>query len=331
MTATGSQIILRHGEPEFGDQYGARDVWVWSQGGRYFMHYDAAGPQGWLAALATSADGIKWVKHGPVLPLGQAGAPDCGSASYGTTYLDGDRWHMFYLGTPNVTPDEVKVPSFPYLTLKAQSSSPTGPWVKRPDIVPFTPVPGTWYSDTASPGQIVRRQSDYLMIFSASTTVEGQIYRTLATATTTDLDGPWLVADKPILPITEQVENSSLYYEPVGGWWFLFTNHIGTAAGFAAVPPQDSVEYTDAIWVYWSHDLEHWDQNNKAVVLDAAATGWSPRIVGLPSVLPINGRLAVYYDGLVDDTIAHGYRDIGVAWLDLPLRPPSIGHTIDGV
>jgi predicted GH43/DUF377 family glycosyl hydrolase len=331
LTATDSQVVLRHGDPQFADQFGARDVWVFESDGTYYLHYDAAGPEGWLAALATSSDGLHWHKRGPLLSLGDAGAPDSGSASYGTTYRDGERWHMFYLGTPHVTPDEIKVPAFPYLTLKAESTSPGGPWTKRPDIIPFAPVPGTWYSDTASPGQIVRRPSDHLMIFSASTTRDGQIYRTLGLATTTDLDGPWTVADEPILPLTEQIENSSLYFEPVGGWWFLFTNHVGEAADLSAVAPQSSTEYTDAIWVYWSKDLEHWDPAHKAEVLNAAQTGWSPRIVGLPSVVPIAGRLAVYYDGLVEDSIAHGHRDVGVAWLDLPLTPPtpspSLSHT----
>ena len=40
--------------------------------------------------------------------------------------------------------------------------------------------------------------------------------------------------------------------------WFLFTNHIGLDGG----------EYTDAVWVYWSKDLNKWDAKNKAVVLD---------------------------------------------------------------
>ena len=50
---------------------------------------------------------------------------------------------------------------------------------------------------------------------------------------------------QPIVPIEEQIENSSLHYEESIKTWFLFTNHIGI----------DSGEYTDAIWVYWSKDL----------------------------------------------------------------------------
>ena len=54
------------------------------------------------------------------------------------------------------------------------------------------------------------------------------------------------------------MENSSLYFEPANRTWFLFTNHVGL----------DGFEYTDAVWVYWSKDLNHWDPAHKAVVLD---------------------------------------------------------------
>src|SRR5205823_1801841 len=47
--------VLKHGAgPNQCDYLGARDVWVWETGGKYFMHYDGAGPKGWLACLATS-------------------------------------------------------------------------------------------------------------------------------------------------------------------------------------------------------------------------------------------------------------------------------------
>jgi len=123
----------------------------------------------------------------------------------------------------------------------------------------------------------------------------------------------------PLLPVTEQIENSSLYFDDRSGMWYLFTNHVGVAEDLPPEPPQDSSEYTDAVWVYWSGDLTRWNRDHKAVALDAAHTGWSPRVVGLPSVVAFGERLALYYDGLATDAIGHGGRDIGLAWLDLPL------------
>jgi hypothetical protein len=88
-------VVLRHGDgPGRCDIFGVRDVWVFEADGTYYMHYDAAGPKGWLAALATSTDLIHGQKKGPLLELGKAGENDSASASYGTTFYDGRMWHM---------------------------------------------------------------------------------------------------------------------------------------------------------------------------------------------------------------------------------------------
>ncbi len=136
LEAVDHGVVLRHGDgPNRCDVYGARDVWVWAHEGNYYMHYDAAGDTGWLCALATSLDGIHWTKHGVVLELGAPGSEDSKSASYGVTFLEGETWHMFYLGTPNTSPAPARVPAFPNLTMKAQASKPTGPWIKQPEVV----------------------------------------------------------------------------------------------------------------------------------------------------------------------------------------------------
>ncbi|MFF9565170.1 hypothetical protein ACF1AJ_17625 [Leifsonia sp. NPDC014704] len=322
--AQNASVVLRHGDIGFQDQFGARDVWVFESGGVYYMHYDAAGADGWLAALATSEDGVHWTKRGAVLDFGASGSQDSASASYGTTYFDGDRWHMFYLGTPNATDDGLRTPSFPYMTLKAAATDPAGPWTKQPGVVPFRATGGTWYSDTASPGAIIRHDGEYIMFFSAATTDDnGQIWRTLGVARTGDLDASWTVDPEPLLPLAEQIENSSLYFEESTGLWFLFTNHITHDPDASPVPPQNSAEFTDAVWVYWSYDPLAFSADRRAVVIDAPISGWSAKVIGLPSVVQVGDRLAIYFDGSPNDDISHGYRDIGVAWLELPLRIPN--------
>ena len=319
LRAYGSRQVVVHGEERFGDQLGARDPWVWGHEGRMFMHYDAAGKTGWVAALATSIDGIQWEKHGPVLSLGAADEVDRGSASYGTVFFDGEVWHMFYLGTPNAAQDGYLTPSFPYATLKASAPSPYGPWLKQRGVRPFIPEAGSWYDETASPGQVLQYQGRFIMLFSAATTIDGQIKRTLGLAQTSDLNGTWTVEPEPLLPVDEQIENSSLYFEGESGLWYLFTNHVGVATDPPAVSPQASPEYTDAIWVYWSDNPTKWDRENRAVVLDSENAEWSPRVVGLPSVHVLGDKLAIYFDGSTRDAIDHGLRDVGVAFLDLPL------------
>ena len=76
------------------------------------MHYDAAGPLGWLSSLAVSKDLINWEKKGPILDLGKSGEDDSKGACYGVTYKDREQWHMFYMGTPNATDAPELIPSF---------------------------------------------------------------------------------------------------------------------------------------------------------------------------------------------------------------------------
>jgi hypothetical protein len=128
MEAKDYGVVLRHGDgPEKCDILGARDVWVFEANGVHYMHYDAAGPKGWLCALAVSENLFTWENKGPILDLGKPDEDDSKSASYGVTYWDGKEWHMFYLGTPNTSKPPDLVPSFPYLTMKAKGNSPAGP------------------------------------------------------------------------------------------------------------------------------------------------------------------------------------------------------------
>lgn len=315
-------VVLRHGDGPAGvDRYGARDVWVFPDNGMFYMHYDAEGSDGWLCNLATSIDLRHWRKQGPVLALGPPGSIDAGSASYCTTYYESAVWHMFYLGTPNTTPAPDRVPQFPYQTLEAVSSSPSGPWRKTAMKPPFEAVPGTYYGVTASPGQIVRQGSDYLQFFSAAALDRnGKVYRTISIARASSLDEAWHVDRMPALPVTEQIENSAIYHQ-ADGTWFLFTNHVGISA--------DGREYTDAIWMYWTRNPSKWLPADKALVLDGASSSWSKLIIGLPStVLTADGKLALFYDGLQANVFpararVHMNRDIGLALIQLPIKLPE--------
>jgi predicted GH43/DUF377 family glycosyl hydrolase len=303
---------MRYGDgPNQCDILGARDIWAYEADGTYYMHYDAAGPKGWLCALATSKDLTTWTKKGSVLDLGAKGEDDSATASYGVTFFNGKAWHMFYIGSPHTTPPPELIPSFPYLTMKARGDSASGPWTKQKDVIPFRTKPGTYYSATASAGHVIKQGDEYMMFFSAST--DKPILRTISIARTKNLDGAWTVDAQPIVPMEEQIENTSLYFEPANQTWFLFTNHIGL----------EGFEYTDAVWVYWTKDLNKWDATRKAIVLDGRNCTWSRKCIGLPSVLKVGNRLAILYDAPGGDSKGHMKRDIGLAWLNLPLVPPQ--------
>lgn len=316
MDARDSGIVLKYGDgPDSCDVLGARDIWVFKADGKYYMHYDGAGTKGWLCCLAVSNDLVNWTKKGAVLNFGEASEEDSRSASYGVTYFDGKEWHMFYLGTPHTSPAPDLIPSFPYLTMKAKGKSPEGPWIKQKDVVPFRIKPGTYYSMTASPGHVIKSGDEYIQFFSSTTRKEGNpcVQRSLGIARTKDLNGTWNVDSEPILPIEEQIENTSLYYEKSIKTWFLFTNHIGIDKGH---------EFTDAVWVYWTRDLNKWNPADKAIVLDGQNCIWSKKCIGLPSVVPVGKRLALVYDAPGENSTSHMRRNVGLAWIELPLKIP---------
>jgi predicted GH43/DUF377 family glycosyl hydrolase len=306
--------IIRHGQgPANCDYLGAREAICFRSGGTYYLHYDGAGPTGWRACLAISTDLLHWELKGPVLDLGAPGEDDAGTASSPWTVFDGEWWHMFYVGSRTTSPAPNRIPAVPYFTLAAKSRYPQGPWTKLRNMAPFRTMPGTYYADTASPGQIVKQGDEYMMFFSAAAFVEKpkkHLLRTLSIARTKNLDGEWAIDPQPILPPEQQIENSALYFEPANQTWFLFTNHIGA--------DQDG-EYTESIRAYWSRDLNLWNPDHQYVVIDRTVCTWSKRCIGMPSVVQVGSRLAVFYDA---STTASGNmgRDIGLAWLELPLR-----------
>ena len=311
LNAIDSGPIIRHGQgPAHCDYLGAREAICFRFKGTYYLHYDGAGPTGWRACLAVSRNLRQWDLKGPVLDLGAPGEDDAGTASSPWTVFDGKWWHMFYVGSRTTSAAPNRIPAVPYFTLAARSLHPQGPWTKQRDLVPFRTKPGTYYADTASPGQIVKQGDGYLMFFSAAAfTDERRLLRTVSIARTKNLDGTWEIDPQPALPPEHQIENSALYFEPSNRIWFLFTNHIGLDA---------EGEYTESIWVYWSRDLNRWNPERRAVVLDQANCNWSKRSIGMPSVVPVGRRLALFYDSGGGNM----GRDVGLAWLNLPLKAP---------
>jgi predicted GH43/DUF377 family glycosyl hydrolase len=316
MNAEDEGIVLRYGNgPDSCDVYGAREAIVNEDNGIFYLFYDGAGKDGWKACLAESKDLRTWKKKGPILSLGEPGSRDAKSASSPWVIKEKDTWHMFYLGTPNTTPAPDRIPAFPYLTLKAKSNSLKGPWIKQYDVTPLPLKKDSYYTVTASPGFIVKSGNQYLQFFSGSTNDNGLTKRTLGIARTEDLNGTWEIDPNPLVPLEEQIENSSLYFDEVSKNWFLFTNHIGIDT--------KKTEYTDAIWVYWSKDINHWDAANKAVVLDSINCSWSKGAIGMPSVIKTGNRLALLYDAFEGYSTYHMKRNIGLAWLQLPLHIPQ--------
>ena len=311
MNALDTGVILPHGNgTDQCDVLGAREALIFEEEGLFHLFYDGAGAQGWLACLAVSSDLKKWEKRGAILDFGEPRHADSAAACSPWVFKEAGEWHMFYLGAANATAAPDYVPAIPYQTLKAKAVSLGGPWVKQLDVVPFQVKAGTYYDETASPGSVIKHQGEYIQIISTAKSEGGKLFRTLSRARCNDLNGPWKIDTQPMLPITEQIENSGLYYEESNRTWFLFTNHVGI---------ERDLEFTDAIWVYWTKDFENWNPESKAIVLDEENCGWSKKSIGMPSVIKAGDRLALFYDAPGGDSMSHMHRDIAMAWLDLPL------------
>jgi predicted GH43/DUF377 family glycosyl hydrolase len=309
-------IVMRYGDgPDSCDTYSAREAVINRDGDRYYLFYDGAGKAGWIACLAESQDLKTWTKRGLVLELGKAGSNDAKSASSPWVIKENDTWHMFYVGTPNTTPPPYRIPAFPYLTMKAQSRSLAGPWNKQYDVVALPPKENSFYTVTSSPGFIVRQGNEYLQFFSGATQEGRTIKRTLGIARTKDLNAFWKIDEKPLFSPDEQIENSSVFFDTKTRTWYLFTNHIG-------INPKHE-EYTDAIWVYWTKDINRWRAEDKAIVLDANNSIWAKGAIGMPTVIQVGNRLALLYDAAEGPSTSHMHRSIGLAWLELPLKIPK--------
>jgi len=315
MNARDEGIVMKYGDgPDSCDTYGAREAVVVKEKGTYYLFYDGAGKDGWISCMAKSKDLKAWSKTGAILSLGDSTRSDSKSASAPWVIKQGNAWHMFYLGTPNTTPAPYRIPAFPYLTMKASSPSITGPWKKQYDVTPLTKKKKSYYTVTSSPGFIVKNGNEYMMFFSGATNDNNITKRTLGIARTKDLNASWKIDDTPIFPLSEQVENSSLFFDSTIQTWFLFTNHIGIN--------ERREEYTDAIWVYWSKDINKWDAAHKAIVLDSSNCTWGKGAIGMPSVVKAGNKLALLYDAGEGKDFGHMFRSIGLAWLELPLTPP---------
>ena len=305
LNAVDKGKILEYGKgPNKCDTMNAREAMINYDNGTYYLYYDGAGAKGWVSCLAVSKDLKTWERKGPLLDFGPGAADSAAACSPWIIKDEKNLWHMYYLGTPNTTGGTDKIPIAPYLALHATSTSPAGPWTKQYNPAPFRTKEGTYYSMSAYPGHIIKQGSEYMMFFGAA---DAKVRRTISIARTKDLNGEWTLQTTPALPVTENLENSSMYFEPTSKTWFLFVNHIGNVC-------------PDAVWVYWTNDINHWNPACKAIVLDGSNCSWSHKCIGMPTVVQVQDKLHVFYDAPGGDSVNEMYRSVGMATLQLPLK-----------
>lgn len=322
------------------DGGGMREAIVNRVGEYYYLSYDGAMPgktphSYWNACTARSKDLVRWEKCGvslysSAITRPDADCKDCCSASSPWSFQEDGVWYRYYLGADHCSSEGI--PAFMYSTMLATSSSIEGPWLKKCDQ-PYSSghvcfpagKHGEWDDATASPGEVLRNpkygiapdSKKYMMFYSGS--CSGITRRSIGIARTDDLSVTddyykesgnfWIKDPEPILPPSEDIENSSIYFEKDTGVYWLFTNHIYENS------------YTDAVWVYWTSDIDCWNPENKAIVIDRSVSTWAKGAIGMPTVCPTDrGTLAVFYDGVLGKGIGHLNRHIGLAEILLPLK-----------
>ena len=331
------------------DGGGIREAILTQVDDTYYLSYDGAMPGAtptsyWNACQARSKDLLHWEKLGPNMLSSALTHPESSEEIYKdfrsasspwSFYADG-RWYHYYVGADHCSLEGV--PAFWYSTMLATSEKLTGKWHKRCDDngcakhVCFTVgQPGTWNDVTASPGQVLKNprwaadpahEKRYLMFYSGS--CSGETKRSLGIARTNDLGTSddfdkangcfWQKDAEPILPPEDDIENTSIYYEAGSGLYWLFTNHIYNN------------EYTNSVWVYWTDDLERWNADNKAIVIDGSVSTWAHGAIGMPTVVQTDDHtLSLLYDAVPGNGTGHLERHIGLAEITLPLQVKAEG------
>jgi len=308
--------VLEHGDSM--DINGAREVFLFEHEGLFYLHYDGNGEKNWSCCQAVSKDLLHWDKRGEQLEPGLPGEIDHGGACYGPTFFFEGKWYLYYVSVENTSGAPFYIPALPYRTGLAVADQPEGPWTKVSTDLFTLGGKGSWNEGCICAPYIIHQDGKYLAFYSASTT--GPVYyRTIGLAVSDSPSGPWELSPEPLLPLEEQLENASLYFEPACGLWFMFVNHVGR--------DEKGQEFTEAVWVYWSPSLTQWNAEDKAVVLDASNIPWVTQAVGLPSCLVADGKLWLGFDACKDPVNAinwgNAHRDIGMSRFDLPLRPPE--------
>lgn len=223
-----------------------------------------------------------------------------------------DTWVGYYLATNQTSPPPGLVPVGPYFTMLATAPTSRGPWVQNSSQGPvFT---------TGSPGPVIKNPSDPTEYWQLCTGCAGAAIGIVATR---DLLGPWA----PVMGlIFDPVENVSLFFDEATGLWWIFTNHIG--------PDSGGMAFDDSIWAFWSSNLTSWPPAQKAVVLNrtnVVEPSFQTGRVGLPALISVPGntrQLSMVYDGggTRDDVSYNENCSVALAWLDLPLVPPTVGE-----
>lgn len=189
---------FRQGQLPYFDDRLASFPGVWKDGATWYMVYEGAGfSTQWPGdvALATSPDGVSWVKQ-PTVPILLHRAKTFERANIGTPSLwkEGSTWYLFYHG---------------FNGADVQTAVATGPDLQTVTRVPGNPIIPTsasgWDSGTVGKRSIIKENGIYYMIFEGSTDLPfDQASWSSGLARSSDLISWEKYSGNPVLPSTGQ-------------------------------------------------------------------------------------------------------------------------------
>jgi hypothetical protein len=80
------------------------------------------------------------------------------------------------------------------------------------DALSLKPKEGSYHQDVVIPSQIVKNGGEYLLFFRVRKITVATSAQSVSQERK-DLQGEWSIATEPALPVDEQIENSSLFYQ----------------------------------------------------------------------------------------------------------------------
>jgi hypothetical protein len=63
--------------------------------------------------------------------------------------------------------------------------------------------------------------------------------------------------------------------------------------------------FTDAISVFGTKDIYHWNEKNKAIPLDKTNCSWAKDTTGMPMVIKVGDKLGMLHDGVEGNSTIH--------------------------
>jgi len=264
--------VLRRGQPGEWDSVDALNPSVVLHDGKLYNFYSGYDGRVWRTGLATSADGVHWVKHGPVLePDPNTWEGDYIAANGSALTMNGEFYYWYQAGRP------------PCIGLAVSRDGLH--WRRLPEPVLKWGPRGAWDERAVADPYVIRAGGGFYMFYLGEDRARRQ---RLGLAYSKDGVRWYKLRSNPVLELGEAGSFDEVGLgEPAvwashGWYWMLYTGrdrHERRRLGLAR-----------------SRDGVHWSRISRQPVFSPPGN-WASEVVCDPSVLFEHGVLRVWFGG----------------------------------